>query len=93
MKRILSVSLLIAVLALTMIATVQAQGGGGYDLTWNTIDNGGGESNGGGYTLAGTLGQPDANEALTGGGFTLTGGFWLSEDSQRRIYLPLVIRS
>ena len=26
-----------------------AQTGGGYDLTWSTIDSGGGQSSGGGY--------------------------------------------
>ena len=93
MKRILIISLLIVMMAFATIATVHAQWGGGYDLTWNTIDSGGGESNGGGYTLAGTIGQPDASETRRGGGFTLTGGFWISEDSQRCIYLPLVIRS
>jgi hypothetical protein len=32
---------------------------------------------GGSYELSGTIGQPDANGVvLTGGGFTLTGGFW-----------------
>lgn len=92
MKRILIVSLLIAVMAFATIATVHAQWGG-YDLTWNTIDSGGGESVGGGYTLAGTIGQPDASETMMGGGFTLTGGFWTNEDSQHRIYLPIVIRS
>ena len=38
-----------------------AQTGGGYDLTWNTIDGGGYMfSTGGGYSLGGTMGQPDA---------------------------------
>jgi len=46
---------------------VQAQSGGGYDLTWSTIDGGGGESSGGAYSLGGTLGQPDAG-AMRGGG-------------------------
>ena len=32
---------------------VSAQSGGGYDLTWNTIDGGGGTSTGGAYTLNG----------------------------------------
>ena len=37
-----------------------AQSGGGYDLAWSTTDGGGGTSSNGGYTLAGTIGQPDA---------------------------------
>lgn len=46
-----------------------------YDLTWHTIDGGGGTSPGGGYTLSGTIGQPDAG-AMSGGDFVLAGGFW-----------------
>ena len=54
-----------------------AQSGGGYDLTWNTFDGGGGTSTGGGYALSGTVGQPDANtQTLAGGGYKLSGGFW-----------------
>ena len=48
-----------------------------YSIEWFTIDGGGGTSGGGGYSLSGTIGQPDANaQALTGGNFSLAGGFW-----------------
>ena len=47
-----------------------------YDLSWYTIDGGGGTSTGGSFSLSGTIGQPDAGVPLTGGAFTLTGGFW-----------------
>ncbi|CAG0929956.1 hypothetical protein TFLX_01499 [Thermoflexales bacterium] len=80
-------------LLLVLASTALAQSGGGYDLTWNTIDGGGGSSNGSGYALVGTSGQSDAGETMTGDGFTLIGGFWTSEDDQHRLYLPLVIRS
>jgi hypothetical protein len=46
-----------------------------YLMDWFTIDGGGGTSAGGQYTLSGTIGQPDAG-TLTGGSFTLRGGFW-----------------
>ena len=47
-----------------------------YDLTWHTIDGGGVmRSTGGNFDLSGTIGQPDAG-AMSGGNFTLTGGFW-----------------
>ena len=45
-----------------------------FDLTWHTIDGGGGASAGGGFELAGTIGQPDAG-TMTGGDFILSGGF------------------
>ena len=49
-----------------------------YEIPWNTIDGGGGTwSLGAGYELGGTIGQPDANTVeMTGGGFSLIGGFW-----------------
>lgn len=47
-----------------------------YDLSWNTIDAGGGTSTGGAYSLSGTIGQHDAGGPLTGGAYTLEGGFW-----------------
>lgn len=80
------------VLLLIVASTVLAQSGGGYDLTWSTIDNGGGENSGSGYTLNGTIGQPDAGAAMMGGGFTLTGGFWSGGSVQYGIYLPLVLK-
>ncbi|MBN8596117.1 MAG: DUF4082 domain-containing protein [Planctomycetes bacterium] len=46
-----------------------------YDLSWHTIDCGGGTSTSGFFTLNGTSGQPDAGR-LTGGTFTLVGGYW-----------------
>jgi hypothetical protein len=62
-----------------------------YDLTWWTIDNGGGTSTGGNYILSGTLGQPDAG-VLSGGTYSLIGGFW-AIDAQRFIYLPLIFKN
>ena len=49
-------------------ASAAAQTGGGYDLTWSSIDGGGTLfSTGGGYELGGTIGQPDAGLLLGGG--------------------------
>ena len=48
-----------------------------FDLSWYTFDGSYTLSTGGGFSLGGTVGQPDASTAgLTGGGFSLTGGFW-----------------
>ena len=70
-------------------ATAHAQTGGGYDLTWYTVDGGGGTVSGGGYTLVGTAGQADAGEA-SGGGYVLMGGFW--SGGAYAVFLPLVLR-
>ena len=40
------------------------------------FDGGDGTSTGGGFELAGTLGQHDAGPVTTGGKFALLGGFW-----------------
>lgn len=87
-----TIGVLIAVLALAVAGglAVSAQSGGGYDLTWNTADNGGATfSSGGEYQLGGTAGQPDAN-ASAGPNYSLAGGFWVRPDY--RAYVPIVSR-
>lgn len=49
-----------------------------FTINWFTIDGGGGTSVGGSYSVRGTIGQPDAG-TLSGGNFTITGGFWSTE--------------
>ena len=47
-----------------------------FEIDWFTIDGGGSMSNEArGLEVSGTIGQPDAG-VMTGGGLTLTGGFW-----------------
>ncbi|MDW8106987.1 MAG: hypothetical protein RMK45_05860 [Armatimonadota bacterium] len=78
MKTLLRWMSLSAALLLSL-TLANAQSGGGYDLTWWTIDAGGATfAAGGGFTLGGTAGQPDATrlDELSGGDFRLTGGFW-----------------
>ncbi len=73
------------------ITPVYAQAGGGYDLTWNSIDGGGAMfSTGGTYSLGGTIGQPDVG-SLSGGLYTLSGGFWV-DFLGNRIMLPLILK-
>lgn len=57
-------------------AAALAQTGGGFDLSWSTIDSGGGASTSSTFSLAGTAGQPDASQTLTSSSFSLNGGFW-----------------
>mgnify|MGYP000473091717 CR=1 FL=1 len=89
-----AILVLLVLTSLPLLAPVaRAQSGGGYDLSWNTIDGGGTTwSEGGGYSLGGTAGQPDAG-VLSGGGYTLAGGFWGGAAVQYRVYLPLVLRN
>lgn len=96
--RALRFTLFAALLAvfLTLPVLALAQTGGGYDLTWNTVEGGGYTfSEGGGYSLGGTIGQADAG-MLSGGVYTLGGGFWGGGEAmapKSRIYLPLVVRA
>ena len=47
-----------------------------YSIDWYKIASGGGTSSNGQYVVSGTIGQPDASGAMTGGNYSLTGGFW-----------------
>lgn len=47
-----------------------------YAIDWYKIAGGGGTSTGATYSVSGTIGQPDASGAMTGGSYSVTGGFW-----------------
>ena len=85
---------LVALLVLSSAVIAYAQTGNGFDLTWWTVDGGGGTLEGGGYTLAGTVGQPEPGPASTGGGFTLSHGFWpAAAGAKINVYIPMVFWS
>ncbi len=72
--------------------TASAQTGGGYDLTWNSIDGGGATfSTGGGYSLGATIGQADAG-ASSGGTYSLSGGFWAGIPANYNAFVPVALR-
>lgn len=48
-----------------------------FSIDWFTIDGGGGNSTGGGYSVSGTIGQPDAGGPMTNSVYSVTGGFWV----------------
>jgi hypothetical protein len=62
-----------ALALLAFALPVQAQS---YSINWYKVAGGGGTSTGGTYQVSGTIGQPDASGAMTGGNYSLTGGFW-----------------
>ncbi|MGA2279755.1 MAG: hypothetical protein ABSG80_05575 [Verrucomicrobiota bacterium] len=47
-----------------------------YSIDWYKVSGGGGTSAGGTYQVSGTIGQHDAGGPMTGGNYSLTGGFW-----------------
>ena len=65
-------SLSIILLLLVAVATHAQQ----YTIDWYKIASGGGTSTGATYSLSGTIGQSDASGAMSGGSYSLTGGFW-----------------
>jgi len=75
------------VFVLLIVATAGAVGslaGEPLRIASFTIDGGGvmrSTSDDGLLALSGTIGQPDAGEIMTGGEFTLTGGFWFESPS------------
>lgn len=66
MKKALLAGLLLPVI-------VQAQP---FSIGWYKIAGGGGTSGSGEYSISGTIGQSEAGGAMSGGNFSVTGGFW-----------------
>jgi hypothetical protein len=47
-----------------------------YSVDWHKISGGGGTSSNSQYAVSGTIGQPDAGGMMSGGNYSVTGGFW-----------------
>jgi hypothetical protein len=83
--------LLLASVVLADAGPIDAKAAQSYELSWWTVDGGGSTSvSSEGYTLSGTIGQPDAG-AASGGSYTLTGGFWAWR-GEYTVFLPLVLK-
>ncbi len=72
----------VVALLFCIVLAVASPARGGAQLSWSTIDAGGGFSFADELTLGGTIGQWDAGVS-TGAGVTLIGGFWASVDPCR----------
>jgi hypothetical protein len=71
-----SICVTVSVLAISLLTfAVSRASAQTYSIDWYTIDGGGGTSTGGVYSVNGTIGQPDAGH-MSGGNFTIDGGFW-----------------
>ena len=95
MKRTLFIASILLIL-LVGVSLASAQTLDGYTIDWWTTGGGGGTSAAEGYSLSGSIGQADAGE-MSGGGYTVTGGFWGDAVEQAAVqpyqsYLPLVKR-
>ena len=70
--------LLVIVFVAVAPVSVLSMSGGDYEISWSTIDGGGGTSSGGQYLVRGTIGQHDAAYSQ-GQQYELLGGFWPGE--------------
>ena len=59
-----------------LICGIQFCGAQNYSINWHKIA-GGGAGAGGNFTLSGTIGQHDASAPMSGGNYSLAGGFWV----------------
>ena len=90
MKRNYIVFFVTVVLCLLLVGVVTAVPTA-LNIPWWTMDNGGGTSSGGGYTLSGTIGQPEVGIVQSGSN-TLGSGFWQGGEipDTNLIFLPLI---
>jgi hypothetical protein len=80
---------ILLIIPLLLVATaIHAQQ---YSIDWYKIAGGGGTSTGSTYQVTGTIGQPDAGGAMTGGNYSLTGGFWSLISVVQTIGAPTLI--
>ena len=90
-KHLRTIFLIVGLVLVLGVGMAYAQTGGGYDLSWWTVDGGGGQVSAGGYVLDGTAGQPDASAPLTAGGYELTGGYWSGgAAASTKVYMPII---
>src|SRR5580765_5873650 len=74
--RIIIFAFTTSLFALSSAVPAQVASGGSYTFMQTVIGAGGGVSQGPGYLIEGTIGQPLAGDGLTGGSYTLQSGFW-----------------
>jgi hypothetical protein len=98
MNRIYVTILLFFVISAFSSFSTLAQSGGGYELTWTSIDGGGGALSGGAYSLVSSIGQPEPGATQSGGAYSLNGGVIDTGESgetaspEQTIFVPLIQR-
>jgi hypothetical protein len=75
-KRSFGASLVIGSGCLTLLFAPLAARAQSYSIDWYKVAGGGGTSTGGVYSVSATIGQPDAGPVMSGGNYSITGGFW-----------------
>jgi hypothetical protein len=62
--------------ALALAAVAVPLGAQPFSITWHKVSGGGGTSAKSPFAITGTIGQHDVGAPMSGGGFSVTGGFW-----------------
>ena len=88
MKNVFPTRLFALAAALLLPAGAMAQS---YSIDWYKVAGGGGTSTGGTYQVSGTIGQPDASGAMSGGQYSVTGGFWSLINVVQTVGVPKLI--
>jgi len=84
------IALLIAFSVLHSSFCLQALGQS-YSIDWFKISGGGGASTNGQYSVSGAIGQQDSGGPMTGGSYSLVGGFWALISAVQTPGLPSLI--
>jgi hypothetical protein len=90
-RKIIAILLLCLSVVAMFSGAAYAQTGGGFDLSWQVIGGGGGQSAGGSFTVDGTVGQAVVGSSARSG-YTVDHGFWTGAAIQVRLLLPLVLK-
>lgn len=88
-KHRICAAMALALVLLLLAATALASGP--YELLWYAIGAGGATSEGGVYSLSASIGQ-NAADSMSGGVYSLGGGFWSGVPPVYLRYLPVIFR-
>ncbi len=88
-KRMMLAVALVMIGCLLLVGALRVQAGG-YEISWWSVDNGGGAVASGAYAISGGVGQADAHASITAGAYTVVGGFWVDQPPTAYVlYLPV----
>ena len=96
MKKSTALIILSVFLLILPLEAVLAVGEAAYDLSWWSVDGGGGLSSGGDFTLRSVIGQSDTSQSASGQ-YVVTGGFLSIERQPEpvpflQIILPFIFK-
>ena len=61
-----------------------------YSIWWHSLAGGAATSTGGVYSVSGSIGQPEAGTGMSGGSYSLIGGFWSVVNAVQSAGAPLL---